>query len=329
MPDLSTSFAGLKLKNPIIVGSSGLTNTVEHLREAEENGAAAVVLKSIFEEEIQFEYDRVLKNAENSGYHAENLDYFDYKIKQDTVVNYTELIRNAKKVLSIPVFASVNCVSAHEWTYFAKKIEEAGADGLELNIFIAPSEINSEGSDLEKRYFEIIEKIKKEIQIPIVVKLSHYFTNLGNMIQRISESGIHGLVLFNRFFSPDIDIHQKKIIPTHIFSTPEEISVSLKWIALTSKRVACSLAASTGIHNGEGVVKQILAGADAVQIASILYKKGFSEIKEILKALENYMDKNNYSGISNFKGKMSSDKSQNHVIYERVQFMKYHSDREK
>jgi dihydroorotate dehydrogenase (fumarate) len=328
MADLSTHFAGLTLKNPIIVGSCGLTNSVEHLLEFEKNGAAAVVLKSIFEEEIQVEFDKVLKDAEKKDIYPENLDYYDYKIKQETVGHYIEFIRNAKKQLSIPVFASVNCVSAHEWTYFAKKIEEAGADGLELNIFIAPSEINTEGKDLEKRYFDIIEKVRSETKLPIVVKLSHYFTNLGNMIQRISETGIQGLVLFNRFFSPDIDIKHKKIVPTHIFSTPEEISTSLKWIALTSSSVKCDLAASTGIHSGEAVVKQLLAGAGAVQIASTVYKNGFAHISTMLTEIEKYMDNNNYSGISNFKGKMSSDKAQNHVVYERMQFMKYLADSE-
>ena len=325
MADLSTEFAGLELKNPIIAGSCGLTGSIEHIKEIEEAGAAAIVLKSIFEEEINNEYDKILEEAQRDNRHDEDLDYFDYKIKQDNINNYISLIKEAKSAVSIPIIASINCVSSHEWTFFAKKIADAGADALELNIFIAASDNSKSSEDIEQIYFNIIEKITSSIQIPIIVKMSYYFTNLGLMIKKLSASGIKGLVLFNRFFSPDIDINTNKIIPVNIFSIADELPTSLRWIALSSNDVTCDLAASTGVHSGTAVIKQILAGADVVQIASAMYEKGTSIIKDMLNELEEYMIEKNYDKVSYFQGLMSRKHSQNPALYERVQFMRYFS----
>ena len=325
MIDISTEFAGLKLKNPVIAGSCGLTGSIEQIKEIEKAGAGAVVLKSIFEEEITNEYEKILEEAQRDNRHEIDLDYFDYKIKQDNLANYIALIRDAKEAVSIPVIASINCVSAHEWTFFAKKIEEAGADALELNIFITPSDTSKTSDEKEKVYFNIINNITSKINIPVIVKMSYYFTDLGGMIKKLSETKIKGLVLFNRFFSPDIDIKVNKIIPVNIFSTPDELPTSLRWIAISGNNVSCDLAASTGVHNGEGLIKQILAGADAVQIASTMYKNGIGIIKEMITYLENYMKEKNYEKISYFQGLMSRKHTQNPELYERVQFMRYFS----
>ncbi len=323
MKDLTCEFAGLKLKSPVIAGSCGLTSSVEHIKEIEENGAGAVVLKSIFEEEITSEYDELLaENGKDSAY-RENLDYFDFKIKQDNINNYITLIKEAKQTVSIPVIASINCVSSHEWTYFAKKIEDAGADGLELNIFIAPTDTSKSSEEKEKIYFDIIDEITSKLHIPVIVKMSYYFTDLGGMIKKLSETKIKGLVLFNRFFSPDIDIDNHIVVPVNIFSTPNELPTSLRWIAIASENAKCDLAASTGVHNGEAVIKEILAGAKAVQIASAMYKTGIHVIKEMTSDIEKYMEEKNYDTLAQFRGLMSYKNISNPALYERMQFMRY------
>ena len=323
MVDLSTKYLGMTLKNPIIAGSSGLTNSVQNIRDFEANGAAAVVLKSIFEEEIALEYEDILKEASAEGVNLDLFDYYDFHIKGEKLDKYTTLIAESKKSVSIPVIASINCVYSHEWTAFAKQLQTAGADALELNMFFLPSEFGRTTEEKERAYFQIIEKVKKEVTIPIALKISYYFSNLGPMIQKLSETGIDGLVLFNRFYSPDIDIDKMEVVSSNVFSAPSDLPISLRWIAIMAERVSCDLAASTGVHDGTALIKQILAGADAVQVASTVYKNGKGQIGEMLKTLEAWMEKKGFSSLSDFRGKMSQAKSSNPAAYERVQFMKY------
>jgi len=323
MVDLSTEYLGMKLKNPVIAGSSGLTNSVKSIKELEENGAGAVVLKSIFEEEIAFEYEDILKEAESKGYNLDQFDYYDYKIKEDNIDKYTNLISESKKSVSIPIISSVNCVYSHEWLAFASQLEKAGADALELNMFFLPSDFERTSEEKEKAYFEIIEQVQKAVNLPIALKISYYFSNLGPMIQKLSKTGISGLVLFNRFFSPDFDIDKFEVKSSNLFSAPSDLSISLRWIAIMAARVNCDLAASTGVHDGVALIKQLLAGADAVQVASTLYENGKGRIGEMLKTLEEWMEGKGYGSLSDFKGKMSQAKSSNPAAYERVQFMKY------
>jgi len=323
MPVLFTRYMNLKLRNPIIVGSSGLTSTVEGVKKLDESGAGAVVLKSIFEEEILYEMDRMFGGKVLSSYELERYDYYDYKIKQDNLGKATKLIRECKGSVSIPVIASVNCTYSHEWTQYAKHLQSAGADGLELNMFFLPLDFSRSGEKMEETYFETIEKIKKEVSIPIALKISHYFTNLGPVIQRLSESGIGGLVLFNRFYQPDIDIDNFSVLPSSILSSPEELFMPLRWIALMSQKVSCDLCASTGIHDGKAVIKQLLAGAQAVQVVSTLYKNGMDRIGPMLDELEGWMTRHGFETIEQFRGQMSQDKSTDPSLYERVQFMKY------
>ena len=323
MADLSTKYLGLELKNPIIASSSTLTDNVESIKNIVENGASAVVLRSIFEEEITLETDNFVEEAVKDGYDEGLFDYYDKKIKQENVNKYLNLISDAKAAVDVPVIASINCMSNHEWTYFAKKIEDAGADALELNMFFLPSWVDRSCDENEVIYFDVIHKVLSEVNIPITLKISHYFSNLSNMILEFSQSGVKGLVLFNKFFSPDFDIEEEKVTPTYVYSNPQDIALPLRWIAIMSEKVKCDLVASTGIHDGEAVVKQILAGAKAVQVASTLYKNGTEQIGKMLSTLESWMDEKGYSSIEDFRGKMSYGKVSNPALYERVQFMKH------
>ena len=323
MADLSTHYLGLKLRNPLIAGSSGLTNSVKGVKEFEENGAGAVVLKSIFEEEIVFEYEDILKEAGGKGVDMDQFDYFDYQVKGEKLEKYTGLISECKKSVSIPVIASVNCLYSHEWTSFAKQLQDAGADALELNMFFLPSDFARTTEEKEKAYFQIIESIKKTVSIPIALKISYYFSNLGPMIQQLSETGIAGLVLFNRFYNPDFDIDKLEVVSSNVFSNPSDLHMSLRWIAIMAERVSCDLAASTGVHDGDALIKQILAGANAVQVVSSLYQNGKGQIKTMLDSLEDWMTGKGFSSLDDFRGKMSQAKSSNPAAYERVQFMRY------
>ncbi len=323
MADLTTKYLGLSLKNPIIIGSSGLTDSVEDIIELERNGAAAVVLKSIFEEEILMETEHIIQQAQEDGYDEKAFDYYDYKIKDNNLSAYVNLIKGAKKAVHIPVIASINCHSGHEWPYYAKRFEEAGADALELNIFTLPTNMKRTCQDNEQVYFDIIEKVKKEISIPISLKISFYSANLGPFIVKLSETGIRGLVLFNRFWSPDIDIETLKIISSNVLSRSEDFSLSLRWIAIMSERISCDLAASTGVHDGSALIKQLLAGANAVQIVSALYRNGKGYIQNYLHDLNTWMERHDFVTIDQFRGKMSQSKTEDPAMYERVQFMRY------
>lgn len=323
MADLSVTYMGLALRNPIIVGSSGLTATEKGVRELEENGAGAVVLKSIFEEEIVYEMEDALKEAAARNLNLDQFDYYDYELKGQKLDRYTGLIEACKQAVSIPVIASVNCTYSHEWAYYARDLQAAGADALELNMYFLPTDVSRSAEEVEKAYFEIVKKVQAEVSIPIALKISYYFSNLGAMIQRLSEQGVGALVLFNRYYSPDFDIDRLQVVPTHVTSVPGEIAISLRWVAMMSQRVGCDLAASTGVHDGQAVIKQLLAGAQAVQVVSTLYKNGRGHIRSMLDEVEGWMKKNGHGSIQDFRGLMSQGKSSNPAVYERVQFMKY------
>ncbi|MBK9291311.1 MAG: dihydroorotate dehydrogenase-like protein [Bacteroidetes bacterium] len=325
MANLSTSYMGLKLRNPIIVGSSGLTNSVENIKEAAANGAAAVVLKSLFEEQIVHHAHHTIAQDSTVNMYPEAEDYIKNYTRANDVDNYLKLIREAKKAVDIPIIGSINCVSASEWTEFAVRIAEAGADALELNIFVLPSDPLRSGEQNEAVYFEILDKITRTVQIPVSAKISYYFSSLSKMALKLSWTGIKGLVMFNRFFSPDIDIERMEVRASNVFSSPAELAVSLRWVAMLSNKVQCDIAASTGIHDGKAVIKQLLAGAKAVQIASVLYKKGFREIQVMLDELNQWMDQHNYATTDQFIGKMSVKQIENPAAWERVQFMRHFS----
>lgn len=319
MSQLETTYLGLKLKNPVIVGSSSLTSSIEKIKEIEEKGAGAIVLKSIFEEQIKFEAG----NLANGSDSPEAWDYVNHYVKQNTLQEYLDLIKKAKKEVKIPIIASINCVSSKEWTGFAKSIEEAGADAIEINVFVLPNDQHASAEYYENVYFELAEKLKKTINIPFAFKLGSQFSNLVGFIQKLH---VPGVVLFNRFYSPDIDIDEMKFTSSDVFSTPADIRNSLRWVGIVSSKISnMDIAASTGVHDGKAVVKQLLAGATAVQVCSALYKNGIGHLESILKELKEWMEKNGYDSVDEFRGKMSYDKIEDPLVYERSQFMKYFS----
>lgn len=330
MADLTTKYLGLSLRNPVIVGSSGLTDSVDNIIELEKAGAGAVVLKSLFEEQILLEAEASLRKAyENDMIYSaksETLDYIDMHIREDTVSNYISLIREAKKKTVIPIIASINCISSVEWTSFARRIEEAGADALELNIAVLPSDLDSDADTIEGIYFDIIAKVKSKITIPVALKIGPYFTNLAQVISKLSATGIRGIVLFNRFYSPDFDINTLTEKSSNTLSHPAESGNVLRWIALMSGRVECDMAASTGIHDGKALIKQLLAGASAVQVVSTVYANGIDQVQKMVGELEAWMDEKGYNYIDQFKGKMGMSEASNPASFERIQFMKYFSE---
>lgn len=326
MANLKTNYLGLELRNPIVIGSSRLSSSVDKIKNLEKQGAGAVVLKSLFEEQIEYESEKAFAEQQGLGYHyQEAADYIKGYSRDYHVGDYLKLIKEAKAEVEIPIIASINCVSAKEWTSFARRLEEAGADAIELNIFILPSDPNHEGKDNEKVYFEIADKVKRQVKIPVSLKVSYYFSSLSKMIRELSWTGVEGLVLFNRFFSPDIDIEKMEVTPSFVFSSPEELAISLRWVAMLSDITHCDIAASTGIHDGKSVIKQLLAGAKVTQVASVLYKEGPAKIGEMLNELESWMDRHGYESLEDFRGKLSSKETENPATYERVQFMKHFS----
>jgi dihydroorotate dehydrogenase (fumarate) len=325
MADLTTTYLGLLLKNPIIIGSCGLTSSIEKIKELEANGAAAIVLKSIFEEEILLDTKTHLDSANDDrmiySERSETLDYIDLHIKDDTLNKYIDLIKKSKNEVLIPIIASINCITDSEWTGFAKKIESAGADALELNIFLNPTD-NSD-LDFEKAYHKIISSVLSNVNIPVAVKFSQNFTKPYHFFTEISKTGIKGMVLFNRFYLPDIDLDKLSMKEAEIFSSPAEFNQVLRWIGILSGKTDCSLAASTGIHDSSAMIKQILAGADAVQVVSAIYKHGPQYITQMLSELESWMDKKGFNYILQFKGQINMIHGKNPAAYERMQFMKY------
>ncbi len=323
MIDLSTTYMGLNLRNPIIVGSSGLTKNVANIEQIDKLGAGAVVIKSLFEEQIRQEIRQVFSYDDVQSAYTEAEDYIKNYARAHTLHEYLDFLQEAKKRTSIPVIASINCVSAHEWPVFAKEIQAAGADALELNVFLLPTDLNQDGTAYEKVYFDVIENVKKQISIPVSLKVSFHFSGLASMLKKLSWTGIQGLVLFNRFFNPDIDVDNLKVVPSNLYSRPEEISTSLRWIAIMSGKVQCDLCASTGVHSGIGIIKQLMAGASAVQVCSVLYKNGLPYLETIQQEMTDWMEKNNYTSLDQFAGKMSHLNVDSPAAYLRVQFMKH------
>lgn len=323
MVNLSTKYMGFSLKNPLIAGSSGLCKSVEKIKEFESKGVGAVVLKSLFEEQIMADTNRIMDYPDSYNAYPEALDYIQNFTKSNSVEEYLNLIKACKKEVQIPVFASINCVSMNEWITIARDIEKAGADALELNIFIMPYDINISGTEHEKMYFDIIENIRKIIKIPVALKIGYYFSGLVNMIQKLSWTGIDALVLFNRFYTPDINLSDFKLHPSNIYSSPAELATSLRWIALVSERVKCDISATTGIHDSAAVIKQLLVGAKTTQLCSTLYINGSDRISQILEELTRWMEQNNFKTIDEFRGKLSLNKAENPVMYHRAQYMKH------
>jgi dihydroorotate dehydrogenase (fumarate) len=341
MINLSCNYLGLQLRNPIIVGSSGLTSSLHNLKSIADLGAGAVVLKSIFEEQIRFEADKFIKSgnpdvkswneafqnivSKSEFYYEEAFEYLSNYAKEHTLNNYLSLISEAKKEIQIPVIASINCSTQYDWQYFSRRIQDAGADALELNVYLLPSDFDKDGIENEKVYFDIIKEVRNFISIPVSLKIGYYFSSLAQTALKLSETGIAGLTLFNRPYNPDIDIVNLQVDAKNMFSSDTEYSHTLRWIALLSGKLQCDIAASTGIHNHETVIKQLLAGADAVHMVSVFYMHHFEVLPQLISGIGSWMKEHNFKSIAEFKGLLSRKNVHNPATYERVQFLRLFS----
>jgi dihydroorotate dehydrogenase (fumarate) len=323
MIDLSVKYAGLNLKSPIIVSSSGLTNSVARIEKIAKEGAGAVVLKSLFEEQILFE----ISEMESDSDYPEAGDYLRTYARENSIKNYLQLITKSKAAIKIPVIASVNCHTSDEWVDFTVQMEEAGADAIELNIFYLANDKKKNPRDYESVYLDILTAVKGKVSIPVIVKLGSHFTNLTWMVDQLYQRGAAAVVLFNRFYAPDISTDDLTMGSAEIFSTPAEIRNSLRWVGIISSEVEkIDIAASTGVHSASGAVKQLLAGANAVQVCSVLYKNGVHYISKLTSELKDWMEKKQYRSIDEFRGKMNYSNIDNPEAYERAQFIKYFSN---
>jgi dihydroorotate dehydrogenase (fumarate) len=305
MPDLTTTYMGLKLRNPIIVSSSDLTKSVSNIKKCEEAGAGAVVLKSIFEEQFMVKGD---STKEEYTMHPEALDY----LRSGGLLEYApsalcQTVEDAKKGAAIPIIASVNCQTPKLWPRYAKQIEGAGADALELNIYLLPVDLEVPGSDYEHSHLEILREVRREVAIPISVKLTFQITSVSYLAHRLADEGADALVLFNWFLEPDIDVMRRK---TKNIKGEGNFRQSLRWVALLADRIKCDIASSGGVQNSEGVIKQILAGASAVQACSVFYKKGLGEIAKLLEGVEAWMEEGQYASIEDFRADLSFKKQE-------------------
>ncbi len=322
--DLSTKYMGLKLKNPLVPSASPLSKSVDMVKRLEESGASAVVVYSLFEEQITHEageLDHYMSYGTESF--AEALNYFpeakEFNLGPD---EYLRHLNNLKSAVDIPVIGSLNGVSAGGWLKYAKLIEEAGADALELNVYYIPANIEKDGTVIEEIYVRDLIKIKKNLKIPVAMKLSPYFSSMPNMAKKLDDAGADALVLFNRFYQPDIDLADLEVVPNLELSSSFEMRLPLRWIAILYGRIKANLAASTGIHTHEDVIKMLMAGADITCLCSELLGNGINRISEILKDLEKWMEEREYESVEQMKGSMSQKSVADPAAFERANYMK-------
>ena len=325
MTTLQTSFAGLTLKNPIIVSSSGLTDSAAKNQKLCEAGAGAIVLKSLFEEQIMME----VYQHDDPTLHSEGSDKLAVYIRHHKLNEYLDLVRESKKVCDIPVIASINCYQDAEWIDFAKQIEQAGADALEINILALQTDTDYKYGSFEQRHIDILRHIKKTVQIPVIMKLGGNLTNPVALIDQLYANGAAAVVLFNRFYQPDINIETMKQTTGNVFRNEAELSRSLRWTGIASAAVTrIDYAISGGVHSGEGVVKSILAGASAVEICSVIYQKSAEVINEYNQFLQGWMESKGMENIAQFKGRLNASDVKGVNTFERTQFLKYFASHE-
>jgi dihydroorotate dehydrogenase (fumarate) len=322
--DLSTKYLGLKLKNPIVLSSSPLSKSLDSMKKFEDAGTSAIVMYSLFEEQIAHEaaeLDHYLSYGTESF--AESLTYFppsdDYNLGPE---EYVELIHKAKQSLEIPIIGSLNGISAGGWIDYARKIEQAGADAIELNVYYIPTDPHLTSQDVEDRYLEVLHAVKQAVKIPVAMKLNPFFSSLAHMAARLDNAGANGLVLFNRFYQPDIDLEQLEVKPNIILSTPQALRLPLRWIAILYGKVKASLAATSGIHTADDVLKMLMAGADVTMLCSTILKNGPSWVTEVLTQLNQWMIDHEYVSVAQMKGSMSQKSVADPAAFERANYMK-------
>jgi len=325
MQKFETKFAGLTLKSPLIVGSSGLTRNAQKNVEFEKAGAGAIVLKSLFEEQIQMYCGTFMHSLDS----PEAADYIKNYVKAQQIDEYLTLIKDTKAACSIPVIASLNCYKTDVWTEFARLIENAGADALELNIFYLFTELNFSFDAAVRLYSSILQQVKEKLSIPLIVKIGKNFSNIPALANILKHQGANGIVLFNRFYQTDINIDSEQIISGQVFSSNSDLSDTLRWTALVSGKVpGLPIASSSGVHEWQDVIKCLMAGASAVQLCSAIYMRGTDVITKIMTSMNDWMDQKKYQAIAEFTGKLNYSNVENHALYERSQFMRYYSNRE-
>jgi dihydroorotate dehydrogenase (fumarate) len=322
--DLSTKYLGLSLKNPLVVAACSLSDQLDNLRKLEAAGAAAIVLHSLFEEQISHEEEQISKVYQHGAdSYAEALSYFpemeDYHLGPES---YLEHIAQAKKAVKIPVIASLNGISRGGWIRFARLIEDAGADALELNIYFVAADVQMTSQEVEGQYCDLVAAVKQSVTIPLAVKIGPYFSSVGHVAQKLVQAGADGLVLFNRFLQPDIDLENLEIRPKLELSTKFEQLLPLRWVAILRGRIEASLALSTGIHGPKGMLKALLAGADVGMVASVLYQKGFDHLGTILQGVRQWMEEKEYESVEQLKGSMSQANCPDPAAFERGNYMK-------
>ncbi|MDD3941776.1 MAG: dihydroorotate dehydrogenase-like protein [Sphaerochaetaceae bacterium] len=322
MERLATTYLGLELKNPIIVGSSPLTSSVDKLKKCEDAGAGAVVVKSIFEEQIDHDAAKMISETEGFVVHADGQDFLEEVSRNYYIDAYLSLVEKATEAMDIPVIASVNCRTRGSWLDYVGRFSEAGADALELNYYILPSDMKRSTQEIEDEYFSVVKSAMDQAKLPLSVKMGSHFTSLANVVKRFDAMGVDGLVLFNRFYQPDIDIEKLTTKSSVVLSSPNDYTQSLQWTALLSAYLNCDICASTGIHSGETLVKMLLSGAKAVQVCSALMKGGHKVIGQMLGDLTAWMDRQGAETFVDFRGKMAHKRMDDPSQWERAQYMK-------
>lgn len=326
MADLSTTSLGLKLKNPLIIGSSGLTNSVKKLKAVEQSGAGALVLKSLFEEQV---YTTHVKSVFDQMPHDLHTEAFDYIQKTSLYLGaneYLDFVRAAKKEIRIPIIGSVHCISDNVWIDYARKLENAGVDALELNFSLINSDVYKKADELEEQLYTVLSLVKQNTALPLSVKLGPYYTSLPRVVKRVSELGVKGVVLFNRYYPLDIDIESEQLAGGNRFSDARELCDTIRWVSILSgkrdKMNQIEIIGSRGVHDGSGVIKLLLAGAQSVQVCSSIYINSLQIIGQMLQTLENWMDKKGYRSLQDFRGKLSQASHSDPKEMERMQFIK-------
>lgn len=322
--DLKIKYLGKTLSSPLVVSASPLSDSIDNIKKMEDAGAAAVVLYSVFEEQIIHDQREIhYQTTVGTDSFAEALSYFpepdDYRLGPE---EYLEHIRKAKAAVSMPIIASLNGSSIGGWTSYAKKMEDAGADAIELNIYFIPTDMNMSGADLESQYVEVLKAVKAAVNVPVALKVSPYFSNFANMAKRFDEAGADSLVLFNRFYQPDIDLEELEVVPNIMLSQSAAMRLPLRWIALLKDRVRADLAATSGIHSGLDAIKMVMVGANVVCLNSVLLKHGIDQIATIKNQMVDWMTAKEYESIAQMHGSMSQLKTGNPAAYERAQYLK-------
>ena len=320
MADLVTEYLGLHLPTPLVLASSAFSNRIESLEMAEGYGAGAVVLRSLFEEQVEAAaavFDEELAHAASANPEART--YFPPQ--RVGPHEYLSLVERAKRALAIPVIASLNCTAAGRWTEYARDIEQAGADALEVNVYAVEADAAVSSAEVERRYLDAVRSVRELVRIPVAVKLSPFFTSLAHFAARLDELGANGLVLFNRFVQPDVSLEKMAPVPTLTLSSPTEALLPLRWIAILHGRVKAHLAASGGVHDANGALKQFLAGAQVVQIASALVKNGIPHLGKILAGIEEWLDRRGAPSLDDVRGALSQRTVQDPGAWERAQYV--------